>query len=65
MTRFEKWFIRRTLAKEFLQSPEHHKNLSKVFALIREVWEAEFTEDNAPTTDACLREAFEQTQYRA
>ena len=65
MTRFERWFVKRVLRKEFVQGPEHAKNISAVYALVREVCVEEFFEDNLPTMDAFLRERFEATQYKS
>jgi hypothetical protein len=65
MTRFEKWFIRRVFKRDFRQGPLHSANISNVYRLVREVCDAEFTEDNEPTRDAHLRECFESTQYKS
>jgi len=64
MTKFERWFIKRVLRKEFIQGPRHHLNAAGMYALIREVWQDQFTEDNQPTTDVMLREAFEASQWK-
>lgn len=63
INRFEKWIIHRILRKAVVQSHEHEKNVKAFYGMIREACENEFTEDNAPTTDAFLRECFESTQY--
>ena len=63
MTTFEIWFVKRTIAKEVIQGYDHARNIEALYALIREVCEEEFTEDNAPTMDVFLRERFEATQY--
>lgn len=63
MNKFENWFVKRTMAKEVVQGGDHARKIKELYALIREVCEEEFTEDNAPTMDAFLRERFEETQY--
>lgn len=55
--------IRLALRKIIIQGPTHDKEISKVYSLIREVAEEEFSEDNAITLDDCLREWFERTQF--
>jgi len=63
MTTFERWFIRRVFARDFVQGHDHARNIERVYGLVREVCEDEFTEDNAPTIDAFLSEQFKKTQY--
>ena len=63
MNAFENWFVKRTMAKDVVQGCDHVRKIEALYALIREVCEEEFTEDNAPTMDAFLRERFEATQY--
>ncbi len=63
MNAFEKWFVKRTIAKEVIQGPDHARNIEALYAMIREACEEEFTEDNAPTMDAFLLERFEAAQY--
>lgn len=63
LSKFKLWFLRKILADLFIQGPEHHRNAALLYALIHEVWDAEFTEDNRYTTDAMLREAFEAAQF--
>lgn len=55
--------IRLALRKIIVQGPTHDKEISKVYALIREIAQEEFSEDNAITLDDSLREWFERTQY--
>ena len=62
MTRFERWFIKRVMRREFVQGPAHAKNIENMYGMIRTVCEREFTEDTAPTLDAFLAERFESTQ---
>ena len=63
MTIFESILIKRVFAKEFVQGPNHKRNIEYIYRLVREACENEFTEDNAHTLDAFLRECFEATQY--
>ncbi len=51
------------IAKDVTQGYEHARNIEALYALIREACEEEFTEDNAPTMDAFLRERFDATQH--
>ena len=62
MTKFQQLVLRWILGDLFIQGYDHHVKLAKVYKLIRQVWEEEFTEDNGVTTDAMLREAFEASQ---
>ena len=62
MTRLERWVVKMILAKDFVQGYYHDKNIEKAYALIREVVEEEFTEDNEPTIDSFLYQLFENTQ---
>lgn len=63
MTKLQTWILRKIFANLFIQGPNHHINVARVYQLAREVWHEEFTEDNRPTTDAILREAFNATQF--
>lgn len=63
MTKLQTWILRKIFANLFIQGSEHHNNVARVYQLAREVWHEEFTEDNRPTTDAMLREAFNATQF--
>lgn len=63
MNTLENWLVKRTMAKEVVQGWDHARKIEALYALVREVCEEEFTEDNAPTMDAFLRERFEATQY--
>ena len=62
MTNFEKWFIKRVLKREVVQSHTHAQNIKNLYCMIREAVENEFAEDNIPTTNAFLKEQFEATQ---
>lgn len=62
MNTFENWLVKRVIAKEVIQGYDHARNIEALYILIREACEKEFTEDNAPTMDAFLRERFEATQ---
>ena len=63
MTRFRRWLLRKIFKSMIIQGYDHHLNAAKIFSVVREVWEEEFTEDNSYTTDAALREAFESSQF--
>jgi len=63
MSKLQTWILRKIFADLFIQGPNHHINVARVYQLAREVWREEFTEDNRPTTDAMLREAFNATQF--
>jgi len=62
MTRIKKWILSRIIRREIIQGFNHQRNIAKLYALIRESVEQEFTEDNGPTTDAFLRGLFESSQ---
>ena len=64
MNKFERWLLVLILRKLFRQGFDYHESATWVYALIRQVWADEFTEDNVLITDSILREAFEITQFR-
>lgn len=68
MNSFERWFIKRVIAKEVRQG-YHDNRVEGLYGLIREAVTAEFTEDNAPTIDARGSDLFEaicrQPEYYA
>lgn len=64
MSWFERWVLRRIFKRLVLQSPQHENNITKVYELMREACEKEFTEDNCPTLDAFLMECFMRSQNR-
>ncbi len=57
MNSFERWFIKRVIAKEVRQG-HHDARVEGLYGLIREAATAEFTEDNAATIDAYLSDRF-------
>lgn len=61
MTRFERWFLKRIIAKEVTQGFNHSERISNLYGMIREACEKEFYEDNRATMDDQLREWFERT----
>lgn len=63
MNGFEKWFMKRVIKSAVTQGYSHAKNIEALYLMVREACESEFTEDNAPTMDAFLRERFETTQW--
>ena len=44
------------------QGYNHITNTQEMYQIIRNAWEAEFTEDNIPTVNIQLAEIFELTQ---
>lgn len=62
MTRFELWFMRRVLRREVRQCVCCDKRISRLYGLIREACEQEFTEDTGPSLDAFLAACFQRTQ---
>ena len=62
MTNFERWLLRRIFRRAVSQGPNHFKNTTVLYQMIRDAWTAEFIEDNAPTVSSCLSECFEDTQ---
>lgn len=60
--KFIKHIIKEYVAKQVRQGPFHARNIIKMYQVIRDACEEEFTEDNAPTLDGFLLELFELTQ---
>lgn len=60
--RLIKHIIKEYVAKQVRQGPFHAKNITKMYQVIRDACEKEFTEDNDPTLDGFLLERFELTQ---
>ena len=48
--------------KAVIQGHDHTRNIERIYKLLREAAEEEFTEDNAPTLDGFLLECFEKSQ---
>jgi DNA-binding transcriptional regulator GbsR (MarR family) len=44
------------------QGHAHFRATQEMYQIIRDAWEAEFTEDNIPTTNIVLAELFNLTQ---
>ena len=61
------WLLRRILRGMFRMGYGPLNEAAKVYSIVREEWKRSFTEENDPTVDSELREAFESTQgqYRA
>ena len=53
-----RWLLRRICRKLVEQGPEHAVRIREYYRILREAAEAEFTEDNAPTMTAFLRECW-------
>ncbi|MNR71254.1 hypothetical protein D3C71_18690 [compost metagenome] len=62
MNFIERWFLKRLLRKLVRQDFFHRQRITGVYQMVRDAYEAEFTEDNAITADVNLREWFENTQ---
>lgn len=61
MTRFQVAVLSWIFDKIFRQSRYHKDNLTRVYLLIREHLDEEFTEDNEPTLDSFSLECFHKT----
>ena len=62
MNIFERWFIKRVIRRLVVQGPTHTRNITELYSMIRDACDKEFTEDNAATMDAFLKELFCSTQ---
>lgn len=59
-------FLLKYIFKQLFHKPYAHlRNVEQVYELIREVWEDEFMEDSAFTTDEVLDQSFQNTQYKS
>lgn len=65
--RFRYWLLRKIFRGMFRMGYGPISEAAVIYKLVREEWERSFYEENGPTVDANLREAFEATQcqYRA
>jgi len=61
MTRFEQWFLRRTIRQQVRQGFDHAENITNLYREIRRAVEQEFYEDNLTTQNSYLREWFERS----
>lgn len=61
MNIIERWIMVRMLKRDVRQGPDHANHIKRVFGLIREACENEFTEDNQATLDANLHGWLEDT----
>ena len=62
MTKFERWYLKRIIAREVIQGPDHAENIKNLYSMIRNACDKEFYEDNDPTLDFFLLELFDATQ---
>ena len=62
MTRFERWFLKRVIAREVTQGYNHDQRITGLYQMIRDACHKEFYEDNEPTLSDFLSECFEKTQ---
>ncbi len=61
MNVFERWFLKRVIARECIQGFDHPERITNLYKEIRIACENEFTEDNVPTLNHSLREWFENS----
>jgi hypothetical protein len=62
MTTFEHWILKRIFKKQVTQGG-HFNNIQELYTMIRDAAAEEFTEDNQPTIDAFLQDAFDETKF--
>jgi len=62
ITKLETWLLKKIFNRIVTQGPHHEENIKQVYGMMREAWEKEFYETNAPTMDAFLFECFDSTQ---
>ena len=60
MTKFEQWFMTRTINKQ-VQQGGHAQRITNLYRMIRVAAEQEFYEDNLPTQNSYLTEWFENS----
>jgi hypothetical protein len=58
MNKFERWIIKRAIAKEVRQGFSHPDRITALYRMIRVACEREFFEDNVPTLNSSLTEWF-------
>lgn len=61
MNKFERWFMKRIIRQQVRQGPDHPKNITELYQMIRVAAEDEFYEDNVVTLNSCLTEWFEKS----
>lgn len=57
LTRFDLWLLRRIFRKVMVQG-NHRNRIERTYSMIREAFEATFTEDNRATQEAFLWNCF-------
>lgn len=62
MSRFERWFLKRLVARQVRQGRWHAARITALYQLVRDACDREFYEDNAVTRDDFLHEMFMRTQ---
>jgi hypothetical protein len=62
MNKLHIWLLRKIFGAAFIQGPEHKKNLIRIYSLIREAMDSEFTEDGQMSLDSFCQEAFNESQ---
>ena len=58
MNTFERWFLRRIIAKAVTQGPDHASNVIDIYRLVYSACRHEFAEDNNVTINDFLAECF-------
>lgn len=61
MTKFEQWFMTRTINKQVRQGYDHDQRITDLYRMIRVAVEQEFYEDNLVTQNSYLTEWFENS----
>ena len=61
MTKFEQWFMTRTINKQVQQGDGHAQRITNLYRMIRVAAEQEFYEDNLATQNSYLTEWFENS----
>jgi hypothetical protein len=61
MNKFERWFLKRIIAREVTQGFSHVDRITDLYRMIRVACEHEFYEDNLPTMNANLTYWFEDS----
>lgn len=59
MNSIERFFLKRLIKKEVRQGYTHRLKIEILYLEIRDAVRSEFTEDNIPTSNAFLTDAFE------
>lgn len=63
LTKFQIWLLKLIFRSAVVQGYFHQDNIKKIYKLLREAANAEFTEDNDATLNEFMREQFESSQH--